>query len=475
MADEKHDNVISLDEKRKELADLFAEGDTTGNEIDYDLFKDDVKLKEMNEKHAVVVNYNNSLKVMCFDTHYSTGQRVLSFRTVADIEKQYSNQSAQSGNKVLPLGTFWLGHPSRREYAGVFFDPNQPEVVNNHYNLWSGIVTKPIKGSWRKTKEHMYNILCNKSKEKYKYFKRWLAWMVQNPGKPAETACIFTGKQGAGKGFIFSQFVQVFGEHGMTISNRNHLTGNFTGHLEKVVFMFADEAFNPGDRAAEAMLKQLITEKTITIEGKYQAAKVAGNFLHIGMASNEDWVIPASADTRRFFINAVENKYAMGQTTNAKRSEYFNVLWGEMNNGGREAMVYDLLNMKLGAWHPRNAVPKTAELVHQQELSMTRAEKAMVIFLDEGIFPGEKHLDLYVTNIKSLIEQISGSYPEVKTVSSVKLANLLKEIGARKHRRAAGVFWDMPELSVMRENFKNKKLAIAFDGEPVWTVKNVGF
>src|SRR3954454_6708582 len=110
------------------------------------------------------------------------------------------------------------------------------------------------------------------------------------------------GGEGTGKGTLAKVLRHIFGQHGMAISNSKHLTGNFNGHLRDAVFLFADEAFFAGDRAHVGVLKSLITEPFLTIEAKYQNAVQQPNYVHLMMASNEAWVIPASSDARRYFV-----------------------------------------------------------------------------------------------------------------------------------------------------------------------------
>jgi hypothetical protein len=68
------------------------------------------------------------------------------------------------------------------------------------------------------------------------------------------------------------------------------------------VLLFGDEAFYAGDKKHESILKMLITEEMITIEAKGVDAEVSGNCIHLMMASNESWVVPAGMDDRRFFV-----------------------------------------------------------------------------------------------------------------------------------------------------------------------------
>jgi hypothetical protein len=62
--------------------------------------------------------------------------------------------------------------------------------------------------------------------------------------------------------------LRLFGQHGLRIQSREHLTGRFNPHLRDCCLLFADEAYWPGDKTAEGILKGLITEPDIPIEAK---------------------------------------------------------------------------------------------------------------------------------------------------------------------------------------------------------------
>jgi len=148
----------------------------------------------------------------------------------------------------------------------------------------------------------------------------------------------------------------------MAINNPRHLVGNFNAHLRDCVFLFADEFF-AGDARHTAVLKSLITEDSIPIEGKFQNAIEAPNFLHIMMASNERWVVPASLEARRFFVLSVD-PCVRG------RRDYFDALHAEMEAGGYEAMLHDLLQYDLTGFDVRE-VPETEGLREQKHLSLS--------------------------------------------------------------------------------------------------------
>ena len=53
----------------------------------------------------------------------------------------------------------------------------------------------------------------------------------------------------------------------------------------------------------------MITEPTLAIERKGQDTETVPNMLHILMASNNQWIVPAGLDERRFAGGTVYIKY----------------------------------------------------------------------------------------------------------------------------------------------------------------------
>ena len=213
----------------------------------------------------------------------------------------------------------------------------------------------------------------------FEYVIRWLAWAVQHPDERAEVSVVFKGGKGVGKGTLGNAMCRIFGQHAVHISNSKYLTG-FNAHLRDASFCFADEAFWPGDKAAEGNLKRLITEPTLLIEGKGRDAVSAENMLHVMMASNEDWIVPASHDERRYVLSEVKDIHRQDQT-------WFGPLHKQMEEGGLPAMLFDLLNFDLGDWHPRHA-PTNRGLLGQQARSLPFLDAWWEELLQTGTLAG---------------------------------------------------------------------------------------
>src|SRR5262245_8374300 len=78
--------------------------------------------------------------------------------------------------------------------------------------------------------------------------------------------------------------------------------------------------------------------------------------------------------------------YVIGNSPEDVRRAYFNALYHELENGGLEAMLYDLLNLEIGNWHPRQ-VYETEALREQKEQSLSLLEQWLEQVLQEGKLP----------------------------------------------------------------------------------------
>jgi hypothetical protein len=466
-------NFKSINQKLKEQidADLDTIGEVDGG-VDFDVFKDQNKLLELNERHAIVINRGGSTAIMTYESNGYSDKKVMSFVSVDSFLMRYCNQTMIDGGRTTELGKWWLKHAKRREYKELFFDPSKPPEVNGCLNTWQGFGVTPKKGSWHLLKKHIYEVICNKDSTKFKYMIRWMAFLFQFPETRPEVAVILKGKKGAGKGILFTELVNLCGTHGVTIANCEAFTGSFNEIFDKTIFLFADEVSWPGDKEVEGKLKSYITEPKISINAKFMKPYVIQNCLHVAMATNNDWVIPASEDERRFFINEVSEKYAKNKTSDAVRNKYFTNIHKELNSGGREAMLYDLLHINISDWHPRNDIPETSELQKQVEFSMTREQRFMKQFLVDGVFPGENKKNKYNIRTIEFGEYIDQIDSDMRKVSTHKRCNLLRSMGVTSYKSNGNLWWDFPSLKDMRQLYEKLHGPMPWSKDEEWYIKD---
>ena len=339
----------------------------------------------LNQKHHVIGNYGNKCVILSWE-QWEINRNVIipTFQRFEDFKHRYMNRYVWkpigNGMKRMAAGEFWLSDPNRLTYDSVTFRPNEPQVLSgNRLNLWRGFGVFPSKGSWKLMRNHIYRVLGAGDPKAGRYIIRWLAYTLQHPGEVGETVLVLQGHEGTGKGTLARAMLKIFGPHGLPVSQPKHLTGGFSGHLQHCCFLFLDEAFWAGDVQAEGRLKSLITEDTITIEPKYFTPFQVPNLLHIMMSSNNDWVVPAGPHARRYAVFKVSDE-------RMNDFAYFSALRAELANGGVEAMLYDLLKVDLGDWHPMQ-IYKTAALTEQKQRSLRGLDAWIETMLQEGLLP----------------------------------------------------------------------------------------
>jgi hypothetical protein len=320
-------------------------------------------LSDMNAQYAVVWMGGDCV-ILREHRAPDTGQLDVSFATKGAV-KLFHAADPKIGkmNKV----EYWLRHPAHRTYDGLIFQPGRSRCDPRFYNLWRGFREEPKKGDCSLYLTHLKdNIACG-NEEFFLYLMAWMANIVQSPGNRPGVAIVLRGKQGTGKGVFAKGFGRLFGPHFAHITNSHQLVGRFNALLKKAVVVFADEAFWAGDKQAEGTLNALITEETHNIEPKGIDPFSVNNFMHLIVASNHEWVIPAASEARRWLVLDVGESHLQDHA-------YFKAIETQMKNGGSAALLYELLHYD-GSGIDLWTVPKTAALCDQKVHSMTPVEK----------------------------------------------------------------------------------------------------
>lgn len=363
-----------------------------------------------------------------------------------------------AGNsRAVPLAKAWLSATNRREYLGGIVMRPDDKVPEGAYNLWRGFSVKAVEGNAEPMVAHVL-ALCDGEQEIADYVIGWCASAVQHMDRPTESAIVLRGGRGVGKGTLGRAMRSIFGAHGMQITQSKHLVGNFNSHLRTTLFLFADEAFFAGDRAGEGTLKGLITEDCIAIEGKGRDVITVRNRLKIMMASNNDWVVPAGLDERRFLVLDVPN-------THQGDKDYFDRLnqWLHRENGLGIWLHY-LMNYDLTDFDTRR-VPSTGGLEQQKLLSLEPVAAWMYGQLYEGlmveydrnapVWKREQSKDAMASSFTEFIRNSGKRHVSTDTVSIGKHLHKIfpSMTSARRGTAGRNRVWVFPELDAARQEF----------------------
>lgn len=350
-----------------------------------------IDLNKLNQNYFYVSEEGKST-VLSRRFNNKRGRYNYTRQTTTDFKKDHMSKTypISSGNKVklVELGDAWLHWPKRKQFlGGVVFDPSSTSPYDDDpdraiLNLWDGFGVVSSQGDCSKFLEHLRDIICCGNTKNYDYLIKWLARAVQKPELQGEVAIVLRGKKGTGKSIVGRTISKLFGSHGCTITNTHHLTGKHNEHLQCTVFLFIEEAPFAGDFSNEHVLKGLITDSTFIVEPKFRKAVETENYLHILMSSNENHVVRASDDERRYFVLDV-NDARVGDFA------YFENLHAELEAGGYSALLHYLQNVDIADFNVRS-IPQTEGLARQKEESLPLEQKWLHYILSRGYFCDSK-------------------------------------------------------------------------------------
>lgn len=429
------------------------------------------KLAEYNSKYAIVKSVGSRAKIMTeyYDPIFKRNTYLL--QSKEDWQLANGTDKVAIGENRASATAWWLAHPQRREFDGIVFDPKDSH--NNYYNTWKGFAYEPIPGDCSLYLEHIRDNVCSGNLVHYDYVLKWMAHCVQHPDIQGHVAIILQGEQGTGKSFFANNFGKLFGEHFIQIAQQDHLVGNFNGLLSGRVVVFADEAFYAGDKRHANVLKALITEDSITVERKFFEAEAQRNYIHLIMASNNNWVVSATVDARRFFVLRVSS-------ARKRDNIFFKEAKEQLENGGYSALLHMLLNMDLSDFDVRT-FPDSDALQDQIQRGLTEGEIWWKEKLDTGelldyLEPWRQEVNIPVSDLKEdYAKAVRQNYARINFdlvlqelpvtyTKEFKVAKRVKRLpgGQPFLDEAKTLCYCFPSLEVARESWKAKFTADTF-------------
>lgn len=427
-------------------------------------------IAELNTHHFVTSEGGRVL-ILKERHDYALNRQVLDRSTATDFRLYYCNRfiweqrETKDGTRTIktPLGKYWLEHPDRRQYREIIFNPDpdrkdDPDV----YNLWRGFQVEPKEGEWPVWQDHLFFIGANGDGDTYEFLLDWFAWMLRHPHHQGETAIVWRGRQGAGKGTIARVMGKVLGQHFIHVHNVKHLVGNFNAHLRDALLVFSDEALWAGDKAAEGILKAMITEPTLLLEPKGRDVFSVPNRVHLLMATNNEWAAPVGVDDRRFCIIDTPD-FQIGN------EEYFDRLYAALDGGELAAFVDFLLKRPVDrAPKPPTSKAARASSLTQKLHSMPPAwqwwyeklETGQLLSDSEGWLEDVPRHDLHADYL-AFASQVNLTRRASETILGIALREMCPWV--RNSMRPAAILdakrarcWQIPALGDCRAHFADR-------------------
>lgn len=417
-------------------------------------------LNTINKDHALV--YVEGSHFILHETVDERGRPKRVFLTEAAFRRKFSPFIVVQDGQKKPVtyAEAWLDWKGRREYQGVCFAPGR-DPRNGYYNLWRGFAVDPKPRSEASKAgrrgldmflEHVEKNVCRGDKALARWLLGYFAHIFQRPYERPLTTVVFRGTKGTGKNAVFDRVGRLLGSgHYLVAHDGRYLTSHFNGHLDSCLLLVLDEAFWSGDKAAEGKLKGLTTSPEILIERKGKEAYMVDNLVRLGVIGNEDWLVPASSDERRYAV------FDIGEGRKQDR-DFFTQMRLDLDEAdGGAALLHYFLTFDLSGVDV-NAAPSTAALLDQKHASLDPLDQWWLDCLSEGHIVGSDFGGAWPTKIETeRFQQAFRRYAKDRNIRSRvpdvrSIGRMLTRCceGAVKRRLAAGYVYSLPSLEQAR-------------------------
>lgn len=249
-----------------------------------------------------------------------------------------------------PAATAWLQWEARAECLGLAFRPGAARITEDGYlNTWTGWgVTEPIAGDvspWHELMEHIFA----GAPEARRWFERWAAYPIQNPGAKLATAMAVWGPtHGSGKTLIGHTLMRVYGtKHSVELKDAD-LEDDRNEWADSKCFALCDDITAKGDRKLMRKLMTMVTQKMLRINTKYVPSYFLEDLINYYYTSNEPDMFYMDENDRRFYVHETQ----AGKFLNYKRY----VAWRDSDEG-IAALWHYLLSIDLGDFDPQAPAP----------------------------------------------------------------------------------------------------------------------
>lgn len=336
-------------------------------EAHFSSIKEEIKVHPFDTLNAEYAYIGGNKGFILHETTDTDGKFLLEY---IDIPKFHTNLAATVmtyAGKTVPVTKLWLLSDKRRSFDGFCFIPGKKPPAR-FYNLWRGFAFSPLDPGEKSSKKHVDALnaflehaeknVCDGDPKLYQWLLGYFAHLIQKPWEKPLVALVFRGQKGSGKNALIERIGDLLGHHFLVASDPRYLTGNFNSHLENKLLLVLDEAFWSGDPKADAILKNLVTGKKHLIEYKGKEPYTVDNRTRVAILGNEDWLVPASEDERRYAVFDVGN----GRREDRK---FFKEMRQGMESGGYRLLLRYLLDFDLSKIDVDQA-PSTKALMDQK-------------------------------------------------------------------------------------------------------------
>jgi len=302
-----------------------------------------------------------------------TGEQVIIIRSKKQLLDAYEHMAFDVDKDGNPISFIydWVKDPQIRSYDDADVFPNDSKCPSNTFNMWMPFVMEQYTDSYEpdiEGRDFLINhikVLCNHEEEVFNYFMKWLAHLIIHPDQKS-TCPIFISEEGAGKGSLMELLKRLLGESKVYVTAQpdKYVWGNFNNLMNDAYLVFFDELSKSMTIKANEVLKNLITDTSITINNKgISSYKINSYHKYGGMTNKSDGgIMTTKGDRRKFMVRCSDELIG--------NEEYFNDFYSKIKDINIMRTFYDYLKAMEGVKENMALPPCTEYQEILKELSI---------------------------------------------------------------------------------------------------------
>jgi hypothetical protein len=259
----------------------------------------------------------------------------------------------------------------------------------------------------------------------------YIAHNARFPGHKIPWSPLVQSGEGAGKGALKRVIKHVMGGPYVHFPNAKEMVesgSKFNAWMRAKLFILCDEIKVDERRDMIEVLKPMISEEEIEIQGKGVDQDKEDNYSNWAFFSNFKDAIPVNKNGRRFAIfysaiQSVDDLLARGMN-----EAYFNAFYAWLDNGGKEIVAHWLLNYPI----EKGAIPMRAPLTSSSSAALRYSRgpiEQMVLDAVEDGLPGFRGGWVSAAAVATRLKATGHKSVSSKTIGAILEALQFHEIG----------------------------------------------
>lgn len=216
----------------------------------------------------------------------------------------------------------------------------------------------------------------------------YLAHNIKYPGHKIPWAFVIQSVEGAGKGVFKAILEHCIGRSYVYFPNAKELTNSgsqFNAWMRNKLFILADEIKVDDRRDLIEVLKPMISEKRIEVQGKGVDQGLEDNYANWGFFTNYKDAVPISKNGRRYAIFFSPIQTVEDLQARQMGDAYFNALYSWLENNGAAAVADWFMNYPIERGAIPMRAPETTSYAEAIIVSRTPLERCIHEALEDQI------------------------------------------------------------------------------------------